>query len=294
MNNINLTTILLMVFIPFVFVALIIPVIKNVAMHVGAMDIPDKRKVHTKPMARLGGLGIYAGFLLGYMIFGEQTTMMNSILIGSFIVVLTGIIDDIKPIKASYKLLGHIAAASVIVFYGGILLNNVNAEFEQTSYQFSSKMGVGINIGNLLDSTSGGETGWGNPKISKALVTAFKNKGFKTVRIPITWGYQCDSAGNINSSYLARVKEVVDYAYSQDMYVIINTHHEMGWLRTWWANAYGEQNTAKLEKMLARFGTIWTQISKTFSSYGERLVFEELLIMQLALLKLKNNYEKDI
>ena len=154
------------------------------------------------------------------------------------------------------------------------VVNNVNAEFEQTSYQFSSKMGVGINIGNSLDSTSGGETGWGNPKISKALVTAFKNKGFKTVRIPITWGYQCDSAGNINSSYLARVKEVVDYAYSQDMYVIINTHHEMGWLRTWWANAYGEQNTAKLEKMLDRFGTIWTQISKTFASYGERLVFE--------------------
>ena len=55
------------------------------------------------------------------MLFGEQSIKMNSILIGSFIVILTGIVDDIKPIRAYQKFIGHIIAAAVIVFYGGIL-----------------------------------------------------------------------------------------------------------------------------------------------------------------------------
>ena len=82
------------------------------------MDMPNKRKVHTKPMPRLGGLGIYAGFLLGYMLFSEHTYMMNSILIGSFILIITGMIDDIKPIKAYHKLIGQIIACLIVVFSG--------------------------------------------------------------------------------------------------------------------------------------------------------------------------------
>ena len=79
------------------FVLAIIPFIKKIANHVGALDIPDARKVHKKPIPRLGGLGIYFGFLLGYMLFGQHSVQMNAILIGSFIIVLTGVIDDIKP-----------------------------------------------------------------------------------------------------------------------------------------------------------------------------------------------------
>ena len=89
MNNINFTRIFLMIFIPFVFVALIIPVIKKLAIHVGALDMPNERKVHKSPMPRLGGLGIFLGFLLGYMIFGSHNEIMNSILIGSFIITFT-------------------------------------------------------------------------------------------------------------------------------------------------------------------------------------------------------------
>jgi UDP-GlcNAc:undecaprenyl-phosphate GlcNAc-1-phosphate transferase len=61
------------------------------------------------------------------MLFGEQSIRMNSILIGSFIVVLMGIVDDLNPVKAKYRFLVHIVAASVIVFYGGILLDNITA-----------------------------------------------------------------------------------------------------------------------------------------------------------------------
>ena len=161
MNNINITTILLMAFIPFVFVTLITPVIKKIAFHVNALDLPGERKVHNKPMPRLGGLGIYLGFLLGYMIFGEHTATMNSILIGSFIIVITGIIDDIKPLRARYKLIGQFLAALIVVFYGNLLLNDISFfgfyyNFGIWSYPITIIFILGcINCLNLIDGLDG-------------------------------------------------------------------------------------------------------------------------------------------
>ena len=64
--------IIYMIIIPFLFVLAIIPFIKKVAIHINALDIPNGRKVHSEAMPRLGGLGIYMGFLLGYILFGEK------------------------------------------------------------------------------------------------------------------------------------------------------------------------------------------------------------------------------
>lgn len=161
MSNVNLTTIILMVFIPFVFVALIIPVIKKIANHIGAMDIPNERKVHKEPMPRLGGIGIYSGFLLGYMIFGEQTPVMNSILIGSFVLLIVGIIDDINPLKASQKIIGQLIACLIVVLYGNLLLRDVSffglyMEFGLLSYPITILFMLGcINCLNLIDGLDG-------------------------------------------------------------------------------------------------------------------------------------------
>ena len=119
------------VLVTFIFSAVIMFLMKKVAIHIGAVDIPrneeNHRHIHSNVTPKLGGVGIFLSFLIGYMLFGEQSIKMNSILIGSFIMILTGIVDDVKPIKAIHKLLGHICAAMVIVFYGGILLNNITA-----------------------------------------------------------------------------------------------------------------------------------------------------------------------
>ncbi len=119
------------VLVTFIFSALIMYLMRIVAKHIGAMDKPTKaegnRHIHKVSTPKLGGLGIFLGFLFGYMLFGEQSVRMNSILIGSFLIVLIGIVDDLNPVKAKYRFLVHIAAASVIVFYGGILLDNVTA-----------------------------------------------------------------------------------------------------------------------------------------------------------------------
>ena len=149
----------------FIFSTIIMFLMRKVAVHINAVDIPTtnegNRHIHKKITPKLGGVGIFLSFLFGYMLFGEQSIRMNSILIGSFIVVLTGIVDDIKPIKAYQKLLAHIFASSVIVFYGGILLNNITAfgysfDFGILSYPITILFLVACaNIVNLIDGLDG-------------------------------------------------------------------------------------------------------------------------------------------
>lgn len=159
--NKNIEYSLLIVGVCLIIVALIIPIVKKIANHINAIDIPDARKVHTVPIPRLGGLGIFIGFLMGYMIFGGSSIQMNSILIGSFIIVLTGMIDDIKPISAKSKLFGQIFASCVIVFYGNILLNNVtiwglDINFGIFAYPITILFIVACtNVINLIDGLDG-------------------------------------------------------------------------------------------------------------------------------------------
>lgn len=153
------------VLITFLFTAIIMPLMKKIAIHVGAIDVPradeGHRHIHKKETPMLGGVGIFLGFLFGYMLFGEQSIRMNSILIGSFIIILTGIMDDIKPIRAYQKMLGHIIAACIIVFYGQIRLDSI------TAFGFSLDFGLltpwvtilfivaCTNIINLIDGADG-------------------------------------------------------------------------------------------------------------------------------------------
>lgn len=138
-----------------------IPVVKKIAIHINALDIPNERKVHQKPMPRLGGLGIFFAFLVGYMLFGQNTIRMNSILIGSFIIILTGMIDDIKPLDAKDKLIGQLLSAAIIAFYGEILLDNItafglNINFGYFAYPITIIFIVAcMNIINLIDGLDG-------------------------------------------------------------------------------------------------------------------------------------------
>lgn len=138
-----------------------IPVVKRIAIHINALDIPNERKVHQKPMPRLGGLGIFFAFLVGYMLFGQNTIRMNSILIGSFIIILTGMIDDIKPLDAKDKLIGQLLSAAIIAFYGEILLDSItafglNINFGYFAYPITIIFIVAcMNIINLIDGLDG-------------------------------------------------------------------------------------------------------------------------------------------
>ncbi len=157
-NGINIFYIIL---ITFVASLILVPFVRDIASHINAMDIPDKRKVHKKPMPRLGGLAIFISFLIGYMLFAPLTTQMISILIGGFLIIILGIIDDIKPLKATTKLWGQIMVAFVLVFYGKIYLTDLtlfglDIALGSWTYPLSIFIIVAcINAINLIDGLDG-------------------------------------------------------------------------------------------------------------------------------------------
>ena len=160
------------------------------------------------------------------------------------------------------------------------------ADKTMTAFEITENMKVGWNLGNTLDAyaqepdpndpktyipiKSAGletETCWGCPKANETLFKAIKAKGFNTVRIPTTWFQHLDANDNIDPQWMARVHQVVDYAYKNGMYVILNVHHEEGWInRSDLATAYDEINP--------RLMKIWTQIATEFKDYDQHLIFE--------------------
>lgn len=157
--------IIMIVVTTFCFVALIMPFIKRLALQIGAVDMPRTRHIHSKPMPKMGGIGIFLGFLLGYMFFSEPSVQMNSILIGGFIIILIGLIDDMTELKPLIKFIGQLASACVIVFYGQFLLNDVSAfgiylHFGVLAYPITIFFILGcINCINLIDGLDGLSSG---------------------------------------------------------------------------------------------------------------------------------------
>lgn len=94
------------------------PLVKKFACKIGAIDVPDgKRRVHKSPIPRLGGLAIFFGFLVAMLFFIDIDTQTRGILIGAILVVAVGIIDDVKQLRASIKLVAQIIAAIIVVLH---------------------------------------------------------------------------------------------------------------------------------------------------------------------------------
>ena len=98
------------------------PIVKLLAIKVGAMDVPkDNRRMHKVPIPRLGGLAIFIAFLLGVLVFADVDRQLQGILLGAIMIVILGVLDDILTLRALPKLLVQIAAAGVAVFHGCII-----------------------------------------------------------------------------------------------------------------------------------------------------------------------------
>ena len=121
--EVTIQNIIWMIATTFLVSAALVPVCKKIAYHIGALDYPNKRRLNKVPMPTIGGIAVFLSFVIGYMIFGRPTIEMSSIFIASFIVLLTGFIDDIKPISAKYQLLGQLSAVLIIIFYGHITID---------------------------------------------------------------------------------------------------------------------------------------------------------------------------
>ncbi|MEK4761894.1 MraY family glycosyltransferase [Viridibacillus sp. FSL E2-0187] len=113
----------------FIASILLTPLVKRLAFRVGAVDRPNYRKVHAKIMPRLGGLAIYLAFLIGILILRPMHEAMLPLLIGSFVIIVTGVLDDMFEISAKAKLLGQLIAAVIVIFFGGIQIDYINIPF---------------------------------------------------------------------------------------------------------------------------------------------------------------------
>lgn len=139
------------------------------------------------------------------------------------------------------------------------------------------EMGTGINIGNSLDvervrqyipnaGIEDFERFWGNPPITPQLIKAIRDKGFSTVRIPVSWGEHMGEDGTVDPEWMKRVEQVVSEALGEGLYVILDTHHE-SWLVP----------TPECEaESTWRLTNLWGQIAEHFANYGDRLLFEPL------------------
>jgi UDP-GlcNAc:undecaprenyl-phosphate/decaprenyl-phosphate GlcNAc-1-phosphate transferase len=146
----------------FMISILITPLVKKLAFKIRATDRPNKRKVHQTLMPRLGGLAIYIAFLAGVILLQPINPYSTSIIIGSGIIVISGILDDIYELSAKLKLMAQIAAAAIIVLYGGLQITFINLpfgglfEFGYLSIPFTVLWIIGItNAINLIDGLDG-------------------------------------------------------------------------------------------------------------------------------------------
>jgi len=143
-----------------------------------------------------------------------------------------------------------------------------------SSLQLTQLMDVGWNLGNSLEAIvvnngvySGGETSWGNPLTTKTLIDSVKQAGFNCIRIPVAWSHKLEdpTTYKISKTWLARVEEVVNYALSNDMFVIINIHWDGGWMNH---PDYGHQQAIN-----NKLSSLWKQIAIYFRNYDDRLLF---------------------
>lgn len=169
-------------------------------------------------------------------------------------------------------------------------VTTMQAQSFETAQEAVTNMGVGWNLGNTLeahakkpnpdlDSYWGqegleSENDWGQPNTKPEVFKMMKEAGFGAIRIPVTWYNHMDKDGNVNAEWMARVKQVVDYALAQDLYCIINVHHDTGadeaGKHVSWIKAEG----ANYDKNKSKFEKLWLQIATEFKDYDQRLLFE--------------------
>ena len=169
-------------------------------------------------------------------------------------------------------------------------VTTMQAQSFETAQEAVTNMGVGWNLGNTLeahakkpnpdiDSYWGqegleSENDWGQPNTKPEVFKMMKEAGFGAIRIPVTWYNHMDKDGNVNAEWMARVKQVVDYALAEGLYCIINVHHDTGadeaGKHVSWIKAEG----ANYEKNKSKFEKLWLQIATEFKDYDQKLLFE--------------------
>lgn len=183
----------------------------------------------------------------------------------------------VGPFAATDEKYLHVSANGIETWDSGYIRKDL------TSLEVAELMGNGINLGNTMEAyghltlgtqadVSAYETYWGQPVTTQEMITAMKNAGFDSLRIPVAWTNMMNyESGDftIGEAYLNRVEEIINYALNEDMYVIINDH----WDGSWWG-MFGSANEETRQKAMDMYVSMWTQIAERYKEYSDYLIFE--------------------
>jgi hypothetical protein len=163
---------------------------------------------------------------------------------------------------------------------------STESEDYETAAAAVMNMKIGWNLGNTLDCNSNEvngwiekytdqspkayETAWGQPQATQALMHKFKEIGFNAIRVPVTWWPHMSSDTLVNAAWMKRVDEVVNYVLNENMYCILNVHHDTGSASSSWLRA----DMTKYDAINAKYVKLWKQIADHFNKYGDHLIFE--------------------
>lgn len=176
-------------------------------------------------------------------------------------------------------LVGTVVAGSFTAPFSVQAAKKDTTSFEDLNQsQIVEAMGPGQNLGNQLESVTDNvpeETNWGNPVITEKLIQSVKAAGFKSIRIPVSYFAKIDDDKDytIDSKWLDRVQEVVNYCIKNDLYAVINIHGDGyntidgGWLLC------NGKNQTEIKK---KYKKVWKQIAERFKNYDEHLLFESM------------------
>ena len=150
-------------------------------------------------------------------------------------------------------------------------------DFTISVSDIAEDMGAGWNLGNTLEANAGGipnETAWGNPEASQEIIDMVADAGFKTIRVPVSYLSKINNADfALDTEWLDRIEEVVQYCYNRDLYVIINVHGDgYNSVQGGWLLVNGEDQ----ETIRKKYEALWKQLAERFKDYDEHLIFESM------------------
>ena len=176
-------------------------------------------------------------------------------------------------------LLGTVVAGSFTAPFSVQAAKKDTTSFEDLNQsQIVEAMGPGWNLGNQLESVTDNvpeETNWGNPVITEKLIQSVKAAGFKSIRIPVSYFAKIDDDKDytIDSKWLDRVQEVVNYCIKNDLYAVINIHGDgYNTIDGSWLLCNGKNQT----EIKKKYKKVQKQIAERFKNYDEHLLFESM------------------
>jgi len=161
----------------------------------------------------------------------------------------------------------------IITVLLSVLFTYLSLITKKTAFQIVNEMDFGWTMARAfecydsnikIDNPNDQITLWGNPVPTKEIFIKLKKYGFKTIRFPVTWMHFMDEPGKVDSKWMSRVKQIVDWIMNYNMYCILNIHHD-GSTNNW---------LTKGETAKEKFIFLWQQIAEEFKAYDEHLIFE--------------------